>query len=72
MLRDYYQICLIHTELIHLGSRLNLDIEEVTLGIETAIPCGLIINELVSNSLKHGFTGNETGEINVEIHKIDG
>ena len=50
--------------------KLNLDIEDVTLGIETAIPCGLIINELVSNSLKHGFTGNETGEINVEIHKI--
>ena len=50
--------------------KLNLDIENVTLGIETAIPCGLIINELVSNSLKHGFTGNETGEINVEIHKI--
>ncbi len=35
--------------------KLNLKIEEVTLGIETAIPCGLIINELVSNSLKHGF-----------------
>ncbi len=50
--------------------KLNLDIEDVTLGIETAIPCGLIINELVSNSLKHGFTGNKTGEINVEIHKI--
>ncbi len=50
--------------------KLNLDIDNVTLGIETAIPCGLIINELVSNSLKHGFKGNETGEINVEIHKI--
>ena len=50
--------------------KLNLEIDDITLGIETAIPCGLIINELVSNSLKHGFKGNETGEINVKIHKI--
>jgi two-component sensor histidine kinase len=40
------------------------------MGIETAIPCGLIINELVSNSLKHGFSGLETGQINVELNKI--
>jgi PAS domain S-box-containing protein len=50
--------------------KLNLKIENVTMGIETAIPCGLIINELVSNSLKHGFSGLETGQINVELHKI--
>ena len=49
--------------------KLNLNIEEVTMGIETAIPCGLIINELVSNSLKHGFSSSETGQINVELHK---
>jgi two-component sensor histidine kinase len=39
------------------------------MGIETAIPCGLIINELVSNSLKHGFSSSETGQINVELRK---
>ncbi len=50
--------------------RLNLDIENVTMGIETAIPCGLIINELVSNSLKHGFSGLETGEINVKLRRL--
>ncbi len=49
--------------------KLNLNIEEVTMGIETAIPCGLIINELVSNSLKHGFSLSETGQINVELRK---
>ena len=49
--------------------KLNLNIEEVTMGIETAIPCGLIINELVSNSLKHGFSSSETGQINVELRK---
>ena len=51
--------------------KLNLQIEEVTLGIETAIPCGLIINELVSNSLKHGFNNNETGLVSVVLNKLD-
>ena len=51
--------------------RMNLDIEDITLGIETAIPCGLIINELVSNSLKHGFRNVETGLVSVDIKKID-
>jgi PAS domain S-box-containing protein len=50
--------------------KLNLDIDDVTMGIETAIPCGLIINELVSNSLKHGFADLETGQINVKLHKL--
>ena len=50
--------------------KLNLNIENVTLGIETAIPCGLIINELVSNSLKHGFKGVKTGQVNVELQKF--
>jgi len=50
--------------------RMNLHIEDFTLGIETAIPCGLIINELVSNSLKHGFHYVETGMVSVNIKKI--
>jgi PAS domain S-box-containing protein len=49
--------------------KLNLNIEEFTMGIETAIPCGLIINELISNSLKHGFSSSETGQINLQLHK---
>ena len=50
--------------------KLNLEIDDVTMGIETAIPCGLIINELVSNSLKHGFSGLQTGEVNVKLHRL--
>jgi len=50
--------------------QLNLEIENVSMGIETAIPCGLIINELVSNSLKHGFSGSETGQINVKMQRL--
>nr|WP_290224635.1 histidine kinase dimerization/phosphoacceptor domain -containing protein [Trichocoleus desertorum] len=40
----------------------------VWLNIDTAIPCGLIINELVSNSLKHAFPGsNQENEIRISI-----
>jgi PAS domain S-box-containing protein len=35
--------------------RLQISVEDVTLNIDTVIPCALIINELVSNSLKHAF-----------------
>jgi two-component sensor histidine kinase/CheY-like chemotaxis protein len=36
---------------------LRLDADDVVLDVDTAIPCGLIVNELVSNSLKHAFSG---------------
>lgn len=42
---------------------LDLKVEPVPLGIDAAIPCGLIINELVSNSLKYAFPSGETGKI---------
>jgi PAS domain S-box-containing protein len=45
--------------------RLNIDVEDVMLDINTSIPLGLILNELVSNSLKHAFPDERTGEINV-------
>ena len=37
--------------------------------IDTAIPCGLILNELISNALKHAFPGDQGGEIKVQLHK---
>jgi two-component sensor histidine kinase len=40
----------------------------VSLGIDAAIPCGLIVNELISNSLKHAFPDGRAGKIRVEIH----
>ena len=46
---------------------LKVDIKDVFLDINRAIPCGLIINELVSNSLKHAFTDGKKGEIAVEM-----
>jgi two-component sensor histidine kinase len=43
--------------------------EDVRLSIDTAIPCGLILNELVSNALKHAFPGGREGEIRVEMSR---
>lgn len=41
--------------------------DHILLDINTAIPCGLIINELVTNSIKHAFPGDTAGEINIDL-----
>jgi len=47
---------------------MNLDVDKIAIGVDTAIACGFVINELVSNSLKHAFPGDQKGEINLEFH----
>ena len=47
--------------------KLRIDTDDVFLNIDTAIPCGLIINELVSNSLKHAFPDGREREIRIEV-----
>ena len=49
--------------------RIDIRAIDVTLPIHEAIPCGLIINELVSNALKHGFPNDRSGMVVVEIEK---
>ena len=44
---------------------------EIKVSIELASPIGLIINELISNSLKYAFPDKRTGEITVEMKKLD-
>ncbi|MFH1282754.1 MAG: PAS domain S-box protein [bacterium] len=48
----------------------RIDIEDVLFDIDTVIPCGLIVNEIISNSLKYAFPSKSKGEIRVELHKI--
>jgi PAS domain S-box-containing protein len=43
------------------------NVNSIKLGLETAIPCGLVIHELVSNSLKHGFPDARKGTIRLDI-----
>jgi two-component sensor histidine kinase len=47
--------------------RLEVDVRSPRLSVDTAIPCGLLVNELVSNSLKHAFHGRERGRICVQL-----
>ena len=49
------------------GVKLTTDLEPVSLTVNAAVPCGLILNELVSNALKHAFKGRDDGELNVSL-----
>lgn len=64
---------------------LSINVNKISLGVNTAIPCGLIINELLTNSIKHAFKVSESSEspigpfmspngkkskINIELHQI--
>ena len=47
---------------------LHLDVEPVSVNIDTAIPIGLIINELMTNAIKYAFFGRPSGEISISLH----
>ncbi|MDO9034488.1 MAG: ATP-binding protein, partial [Methanoregula sp.] len=48
---------------------LNVDIGKIMLSINTAIPLGLIINELASNALKHAFCGGSKGTLSIAVRE---
>ena len=52
--------------------KVNLSVQDILFDIDTAIPCGLLINELISNSLKHAFPQGQKGEIYVAISRQEG
>jgi two-component sensor histidine kinase len=47
------------------------EIHEVMLPVETAIPCGLVINELLTNAFKHAFPAGRRGAIRVVLREVD-
>jgi two-component sensor histidine kinase/sensor domain CHASE-containing protein len=47
--------------------KLNINVEDVFLDLDSAIPCGLIINELFSNALKHAFPEGRAGEVKIDL-----
>ncbi|MBT8299720.1 MAG: sensor histidine kinase [Maribacter sp.] len=49
--------------------KLNIDIPDIKLGIDTAIPLGLLINEAITNALKYGITDENEGEISIAIRQ---
>ena len=52
--------------------RLQSQLEPVIMSADLAIPCGLILNELISNALKHGFPNGAGGEIRLTLRKKPG
>lgn len=67
---DYLdQLCRdIQDSLIHDREiQLTVEMEEIYLTIEKAIPAGLIVNEIITNSIKHAFQGRESGQIHVQL-----
>nr|WP_319374755.1 PAS domain S-box protein [uncultured Methanobacterium sp.] len=62
---------LFHSYTVRPGINLTLDVGEVYFNIDTAVPLGLIINELVSNSLKYAFSDKDEGEIHISLKKTD-
>ncbi|WP_159448309.1 histidine kinase dimerization/phosphoacceptor domain -containing protein [Dethiosulfovibrio salsuginis] len=52
--------------------RISLDVDDTGLSVDKAVPCGLIVNELVTNSLKHGFIGRDSGNISISVRTVEG
>jgi two-component sensor histidine kinase len=47
--------------------RLKSELEPVVMSVDLAVPCGLILNELISNAFRHGFPNGASGEIKVTL-----
>lgn len=62
----------VRTLLAEPGSvQLRLDVGSVQVGMDQATTCGLLVSELVSNCLKHGFPPGRTGDICIELRPLD-
>jgi hypothetical protein len=48
--------------------RFEVNVENVNINLDTAIPCGLIINELLTNSLKYAFKGRASGTVKISLN----
>jgi len=48
---------------------LRTELDQLSLSMDAAVPCGLIINELVSNSLKYAFPDGREGEVRIELRE---
>lgn len=52
--------------------KVEVIVDKVSLNLDTAIPCGLLINELISNALKYAFPDGRQGKICIEFSQVEG
>lgn len=64
---------LVHSYEIHTEkTKLILEVDKVQLALDQAIPCGLILNELITNSLKYAYPKDQAGEIKIVVKEVHG
>lgn len=51
---------------------LEFDVSDLTVPVDKAIPCGLILNELITNALKHAFPNGQSGVIRLDLSSVAG
>jgi PAS domain S-box-containing protein len=69
--KDYIETVVLHLQhsygMLEDKVKIIIDVKDIAMPIDNAVPAGLIINELISNSLKHAFPGGRTGEIFIHL-----
>ncbi len=50
--------------------RVRVEAQPVSLGVDQAIPCGLLLNELLTNALKHAFPQDRRGQVDVKVNRV--
>jgi two-component sensor histidine kinase len=53
------------------GIAVDVEAEPLEVGLDVAVPLGLLLNELVTNSFKHGFPGDRRGRVLVQLARVD-
>jgi two-component sensor histidine kinase len=74
MASHVHKLCthLSHAYALHSqGVELTMRVNEMDLDLERAVSCGLIINELVANAVKHAFPRGQGGRIGIELDRAD-
>jgi len=74
-LKEYVQdlVDLLRQSYLRTPGRISIltELDDLYVLIDTAIPCGLVLNELLTNALKHAFPGERSGVIQVKLHRTE-